>query len=49
MSLEDVYKRQRIKSLKFEIEKGGGGNNYIFVKSNNIAKQFVENSLSDGL
>lgn len=39
----------RIKSLKFEIEKGGGGNNYIFVKSNNIAKQFVENSLSDGL
>ena len=39
----------RIKSLKFEIEKGGGGNNYIFVKSNNIAKQFVENSLPDGL
>lgn len=39
----------RIKSLKFEIEKGGGGNNYIFVKSNNIAKQFIENSLPDGL
>lgn len=39
----------RIKSLKFEIQKGGGGNNYIFVKRNNIARQFLENSLPDGL
>ena len=39
----------RIKSLKFEIQKGGGGNNYIFVKRNDIARQFLENSLPDGL
>ena len=39
----------RIKSLKFNIVKGGGGNNYTYVKRNDIAAEFAANSLNNKL
>ena len=39
----------RIKSLKFNIVKGGGGNNYTYVKHNDIAAEFAANSLNNKL